>query len=172
MLNLLPELESKDAVLYSYVGKALFAAQRVEFLSKIVEGHLLEFDSIYKITSESFQKNAIYKSENIFRCLGQIFRYLKLNPNLIPDHLFDTYIENRNYLVHEFSIELLRNQSQENLRKATLFCIEFSRHSDFITKYFKGLLFYLILRQFGKENMDPAIQSWTKDYQFFIDRLK
>jgi hypothetical protein len=157
---------------YSRIGMALISTQRVEFITGKLLENLIEFDpQIYRITTSEFLERSA-KSANAIKTLGSIFKLLKLNPKLVIEEELDNYLKKRNMFVHNFWETYLNTKSEEQAKKAVEFCYDFGRHSDRITSFFKGFLYFLATR-FVKEQdlIKDEIREWKSDYNYFLVSL-
>ena len=157
---------------YSRIGMALVSSQRLEFITGHLLEHLIEFDKdIYGITTEEFFQQSS-KSKQVVRTLGNIFKFLKLNPKLVIANELDEYLKKRNLFIHRFWEKYLFSKTEENARAAVDFCYDFGRSSDRITDFFKGFLFFLALRHVKDRNhLDKDMKFWDKDFEYFLSSL-
>ena len=157
---------------YSRIGMALISSQRLEFITGHLLEHLIEFDKdIYGITTEEFFQQSS-KSKQVVRTLGNIFKFLKLNPKLVIANELDEYLEKRNVFIHRFWEKYLFSKTEENAMAAVDFCYDFGRSSDRITDFFKGFLFFLALRHVKDRNhLDKDMKFWDKDFEYFLSSL-
>lgn len=157
----------KDFV-YSRIGMALVSAQRVEFIANKLVEHLREFDKdVYNITGEEFLNES--KKANFARItLGGIFRLHKLNPKLVIEEELDDYLKKRNMLIHGFWRNYLDTISVEQAKSAVDFCYDFGRHSDRMESFFKGFVFFLVLKTVSNiTHIGDELKTWEKDYDYF-----
>jgi hypothetical protein len=161
----------KDFV-FSRIGMALVSAQRVEFIANELVSHLREFDKkVYGITGAEFL-DASQKANLARITLGNIFKLLKLNSNLVIKEELDEYLSKRNMLVHGFWKNYLDTYSIGQAKKAVDFCYDFGRQSDRIESFFKGFIFYLALRHIeDRTKVDEELKKWEKDFDYFTSAL-
>lgn len=163
---------NKDFV-YSRIGMALVSAQRVEFIANQLVSFLREFDKdVYGITGEDFLAES--QKANLARLtLGGVFKLLKLNPNLVIEEELDEYLKKRNTLVHKFWRDYLDTVSEAQAKKAVDFCYDFGRHSDKIESFFKGFIFFLVLRHVeDRTKVNDELKKWDSDFDYFISSLE
>ncbi|MES2762759.1 MAG: hypothetical protein V4677_11150 [Bacteroidota bacterium] len=163
---------TKEDFVYSRIGMALVSAQRVEFITGQLLECLIEFDKdIYRITTTDFLDES-KKSKNAHRTLGAIFKLLKLNPKFIIEEELNEYLKKRNLFVHHFWLKYLPNKSEKTIKEAIDFCYDFGRHSDRISSFFKGFLFFLALRHVkDRDHLEPGIKQWSDDFDYFMGSL-
>jgi len=168
--NPFPPPMTKEDFVYSRIGMALTSAQRVEFLTGKLLEILIEFDKdVYGITTDKFLEKSA-KSKSAFRTLGGIFSLFKLNPKLVIEDELNDYLKKRNLFVHSFWQTYLTSKNVEKEKAGVDFCYDFGRHSDRISSYFQGLLYFLALRHVeDRDHLDPEIKKWDSDFEFFIN---
>jgi hypothetical protein len=157
---------------FSRIGMALVSAQRVEFITNQLIDHLREFDKdIYGLTGQEFLDSS--QKSNLARItLGGIFKILKLNPKLVVEDELDEYLGKRNILIHGFWRNYLNTISEEQAKRAIDFCNDFGRHSERIESFFKGFMFFLVLRHVKDRNtVTGEAKKWEKDFDYFIASL-
>lgn len=161
----------KDFV-FSRIGMALVSAQRVEFITNQLIYHLREFDKdIYGLTGQEFLDSS-QKSNLVRITLGGIFKLLKLNPKLVIEDELDDYLNKRNILVHGFWRNYLNTISEEQAKRAVDFCHDFGRQSERIESFFKGFMFFLVLRHVENRNkINEEAKKWEKDFDYFTSSL-
>lgn len=164
---------NKEEFVYSRIGMALISAQRVEFITKTLLEHLIQFDKkIYNITSEEFLVQST-KSKKAIKTLGSIFKLLKLNTELIIEEELDDYLKKRNLFVHCFWEKYLNTKSDDQMQKAIDFCNDFGNHSDKISTFFQGFTYHLIKINVDKYGLvDHSSELWKNDYENFVNSLK
>jgi len=162
-----------EKLVYSKIGMALISAQRVEFITKQLVLHLVEFDkNVYGLTSEDFL-DASKRKSNPKMTLGNIFRLLELNPKLVIEDELDDYLKKRNMLVHGFLENYLNKKSVECAKRTIEFCNDFGRQSVRIESFFKGFIFLLMLRHVkDRTNVDISVRDWNKDFDYFMTSLQ
>ncbi|MBE5318615.1 hypothetical protein IM793_05575 [Pedobacter sp. MR2016-19] len=158
---------------YSRIGMALVSAQRVEFITGELLKYLVEYDKVFHgITSEEFY-NASKKSKNARMMLGQIFGLLKLNPQFSINDEMDTYLKQRNLLVHGFWHNCLNTKSETQSKIAVDFCNTFGKLSNKLESFFKGFMYFLALRHVkDNDHLDEGFKSWDNDFEFFMSQVK
>lgn len=161
----------KDFV-YSKIGMALVSAQRVEFITNQLVAHLREFDKdLYSITGAEFLA-ATQKANFARATLGKIFTLLKLNSNLVVIDELDEYLAKRNMLVHSFWKSYMDAISVEQIKRAIDFCYDFGRHSEQLESFFKGFIFFLVLRHVDdRTKVNNELKEWDKDFDYFVTSL-
>ena len=162
----------KEFVYYK-IGMALISAQRVEYLTRELVKHLIEFDSeIYGIADQSFFDHSPSAQKLRKQTLGHIFKLLKLNPKLVLADELDNYLGKRNTLAHGFWKEFLSKASEEQEEKAVRFCNEFGRMSERMESFFKGFLFFLALRHIkDRYEIKGSLGEWGNDFDYFMIAL-
>jgi len=161
---------NKDYV-FCRIGMALVSAQRVEFITRQIVEHLSEFDkNTYGIMTPDFLNDKNLNKPN--KTLGQIFRLLKLSPNLVIEEVLDDYKNRRNILIHQFWEKYLQKETIEQANIAVEFCNEFGRLSTALESFFKGFLYFLALRHVkDRDHLDADFREWDKDFEFFLYAL-
>lgn len=153
---------------------ALISVQRVEYATRELVNHLLEFDkNVYGITSDAFlsysSKGKILRKQT----LGQVFKLLKLNPRWVIEDELNFYLQKRNQLVHEFFEKYMTTYSQEQVKTAADFCYNLGKASDQLESFFRGFIFFLSMRHVkDRFHLDDEIKKWENDFEFFIASLK
>lgn len=159
-------------LVFSKMGRALLAAQRIEFLAGEILKFLAEFDEeLYHLTSDEFLKLS-GKTIKIKMTLGHIFKLLKLNPGLVIEEELNSYLEKRNVLIHDFFSVYLHTRSRTQATKAENFCNDFLEHSSRMESFFKGFLNFLALPKFSEDD-EPYIDEslMGKDFEYFISHF-
>ncbi|MPN31699.1 hypothetical protein SDC9_179173 [bioreactor metagenome] len=162
----------KDFV-FSRIGMALISAQRVEFITNQLVSHLRVFDKdIYGITGEQFLAES--QKANFARItLGNIFKLLKLNSNLVIEDELNEYLDKRNTLVHSFWRNYLVTISEEQTKKAIDFCYDFGKQSERIESFFKGFIFFLALRHVEDiTKISDELKIWKEDFNYFLTTIR
>ncbi len=157
---------------FSKMGRALLAAQRVEFITGNILNYLAEFDEdLHNLTSEEFMKLA-GRSKKKKITLGHIFKLLKLNPGLVIEQELNDYLKKRNLLVHNFFTKFLHTVNRTQERKACDFCDDFINHSARMESFFKGFLNFLLLPPIP-EDEEPYIEEslMGPDFDYFISHF-
>jgi hypothetical protein len=172
-LHMFPPIMTKEDFLYSRIGMALISAQKVEFLTGQLLECLVEFDKeIYGITTLEFLEKSA-KSKSAYKTLGAIFTLLKLNPKLVIEDELNSYLKKRNLFVHSFWATYLTSKSEEKTKEAVDFCYDFGRHSDKISSFFQGFLYFLALRHVkDRDELEPDIKEWSADFEYFMESLQ
>lgn len=164
----------KIEVVYEHIGMALLSTQRVELISK----HLLEYLKLCDRELAGIStKEFLLRTPNIDNLekltLGKIFKLLKLNPNISLEHEFNKYLILRNTLVHNFTIDYLKNTTERQKKLAIDFCYEFGKQSLELESFFKGLTYLLALTYVkDKVKMDDSLKIWQNDYDYFCQSIK
>lgn len=169
-LDTFPPIMTMEDFVYSRIEMALISAQRVEFLTGQLLEYLVEFDKeIYGITTLEFLEKSA-KSKTAYKTLGAIFNLLKLNPKLVIEDELNNYLKKRNLFVHSFWTTYLTSKSDEKTKEAVDFCYDFGRHSDNISSFFQGFLYFLALRHVkNRDELEPSIKQWSADFDYFIE---
>lgn len=157
---------------FSKMGRALLAAQRVEFITGNILNYLAEFDEdLHNLTSEEFLKLTGRSKKNKIT-LGHIFKLLKLNPGLVIEEELNDYLKKRNLLVHNFFTEVLHTVNRSKEKKACDFCDDFMNHSARMESFFKGFLNFLALPPIP-EDEEPYIEEslMGPDFNYFISHF-
>jgi len=164
-----PPLMTKEDFVYSRIGMALVSAQRVEYLTGQLLELLVEFDKdVYGITTSEFLEKSA-KSKSAFKTLGAIFTLLKLNPKLVIEDELNGYLKKRNLFVHKFWITYLSGISDNKAKEGVDFCYDFGQHSDRISSFFKGFIYFLALRHVKeRDDLDSRIKQWDRDFEYFM----
>jgi hypothetical protein len=169
----LEEIEfTKEDVVYSKIGAALVSAQRVE----LIAGQILEFledhGEVYGIMTEDFTSNSEKSKKLRKKTLGQIFKFLKLNPKLVLADELDEYARLRNILAHKFFTSHLNTKSDEQMWRAIQFCYAFGRFSNRMEKFFKGFLCFLSLRHVKDiDHLPKEMQHLKESFEYFTKSL-
>jgi hypothetical protein len=161
-----------ETLVYSRIGMALVAAQRVEYLTSQLLIHLAEFDSeVYSITSAEFLSKS-QRAINARNTLGSVFRLLKLNPRLVIANELDEYVDMRNTLAHRFWETYLNGKSEKHSEHALKFCNELGKRSEQLESFFRGFLYFLAMRHVqDRSHLDATVKNWENDFEYFIDAL-
>jgi hypothetical protein len=127
---------------------------------------------VYNLTTAEFLEQSA-KSKRAHRTLGAIFRLHKLNPTLVIEDELDQYLLKRNVFVHKFWKAYLPNKKGETTKKAIEFCYDFGKHSDRLSSFFKGFLYFLALHHVNdRSQLEPEISQWADDFEYFTTSLK
>lgn len=163
---------TKEDVVYSKIGAALISAQRVEFIAGQLLELLEEYGQIYGIMTEDFTSSSEKSKKLRKKTLGQIFKFLKLNPKLVIADELDEYARLRNILAHNFFQTHLTTKSDEQMWKVMEFCYTFGRFSNRMEKFFKGFLYFLSLRH-AKDmyHLTSEIQNLRNSFEYFMKSL-
>ena len=140
ILNPMKESEiifTKEDVIYSKIGAALISAQRVEFIAGQLLELLEEHGQIYGIMTEDFTSSSEKSKKLRKKTLGQVFRYLKLNPKLVIADELDEYARLRNILAHKFFQTHLNTKSDEQMWRVMRFCYAFGRFSNKMEQFLR-----------------------------------
>lgn len=163
---------TKEDLVYSKIGAALVSAQRVEFLAGQILELLEEYGEVYGIMTEDFTSNSEHSKKLRKKTLGQIFKFLKLNPKLVIADELDEYSRLRNILAHKFFRTHLDTKSDEQMWRAIQFCYAFGRFSNRMEKFFKGFLCFLTLRHIEDINHLPDdMQHLKEPFEYFLESL-
>ena len=162
-----------ENLVYSRIGMTLVSAQRVEFITRELVDHLIEFDkSLYGITTDKFLNNSTTSKKLRKQTLGRIFTLLKLNPKLVLEDELNQYLEKRNLLIHGFWKNYLNTKSEGQVKAAIEFCNNFGKSSDCLERFFKGFLFFLTLRHVqDRYRVPPEMKKWTKEFDYFMQAI-
>ena len=175
ILNPMKESEiifTKEDVIYSKIGAALISAQRVEFIAGQLLELLEEHGQIYGIMTEDFTSSSEKSKKLRKKTLGQVFRYLKLNPKLVIADELDEYARLRNILAHKFFQTHLNTKSDEQMWRVMRFCYAFGRFSNKMEQFFKGFLYFLSLRHVEDMHHLPCeIQNMRSSFEYFMKSL-
>ncbi|PKB15111.1 hypothetical protein [Flavobacterium sp. 5] len=159
-------------LVFSKIGRCLVAAQRIELASGEILKFLAEYDKdLYNLTSEEFLKLA-GKTQKTKMTLGNIFKLLKLNPNLVIEEELNSYLQKRNMLVHNFLTDYLHTVNVKQAKKAEYFCDDFLKHSALMESFFKGFLNFILLPPIP-EDEEPYVEEslMTEDFYYFISHF-
>lgn len=163
---------TKEDIVYSKIGAALISAQRVEFVAGQLLELLEEHGQIYGIMTEDFTNSSEKSKKLRKKTLGQIFRFLKLNPKLVIADELDEYARLRNILAHKFFQTHLNTKSDEQMWRAMEFCYAFGRFSNRMEKFFKGFLYFLALRHVkDMYHLPSEMQSLRSSFEYFMESL-
>lgn len=163
---------TKEDIVYSKIGAALISAQRVEFVAGQLLKLLEEHGQIYGITTEDFTSSSEKSKKLRKKTLGQIFRFLKLNPKLVIADELDEYARLRNILAHKFFQTHLNTKSDEQMWRVMEFCYAFGRFSNRMEKFFKGFLYFLALRHVkDMYHLPSEMQSLRSSFEYFMKSL-
>lgn len=163
---------TKEDFVYSKIGAALVSAQRVEFIAGQILELLEEHGKIYGIMTEDFTSNSEKSRKLRKKTLGQIFRFLKLNPKLVIADELEEYARLRNILAHKFFSEFLDSKSDEQMRRIIDFCYAFGRFSNRMEKFFNGFLCFLILRHVKDiDHLPEDMQHLREPFYYFMESL-
>jgi hypothetical protein len=163
---------TKEDVVYSKIGAALISAQRVEFIAGQLLQLLEEHGQIYGIMTEDFTSSSEKSKKLRKKTLGQIFKFLKLNPKLVIADELDEYARLRNILAHNFFQTHLNTKSDEQMWRVMEFCYAFGRFSNRMEKFFKGFLYFLSLRHVKDMSHLPSeMQNLRSSFGYFMESL-
>lgn len=159
-------------LVFSKIGRALVAAQRIELVTGEILIFLAEHDKdLFNLTSEEFLKLA-GRTQKSKITLGNIFRLLKLNPDLVIEEELNSYLEKRNILVHDFFTDYLHTRSLKQAKMAERFCDYFLEHSIRMESFFKGFLNFILLPPIPEDEKPYVDESlMTEDFYYFISHF-
>lgn len=163
---------TKEDIVYSKIGAALISAQRVEFVAGQLLELLEEHGQIYGIMTEDFTNSSEKSKKLRKKTLGQIFRFLKLNPKLVIADELDEYARLRNILAHKFFQTHLNTKSDEQMWRVMEFCYAFGRFSNRMEKFFKGFLYFLALRHISTPQFYRDLYAKNEDLKEDIEVLQ
>ena len=176
-----PPTEIHEMVVYSKIGMALVSIQRVEAVAKsVLEVLILGNEKKYGLKPITFD-GELYEIDKLSKyTLGNTFRLLKFNPELIIEDELDKYRDFRNSFVHSFWQDFLDTKSEDQKKMAIDVCYELGLLSNKMESFFKGFLYFLALR-IAKD--DPELGSavlkelnstkgMKSDFDFFVKALK
>lgn len=120
-----PPKEIHEMVVYSKIGMALVSIQRVEDVAKsVVKILILGNEKKYGLKPVIFN-DGLYEIDRLSKyTLGNTFRLLKFNPELIIEDELDKYRDFRNSFVHSFWQDYLDTKSETQKKKAIDVCYE------------------------------------------------
>jgi hypothetical protein len=162
---------------YAWIGGALLATQRVEFLTHGIISHyktIKEEKEFKNLTPRVFLDDTPENRKLRKQTLGQIFRILKKTPNLSIECELEEYLEKRNILIHELWRKYFKNNSEDlNLASVNEFCVDFIDRSSKIEKYYKGLMYAIAkhIAEINKLEIPDKIKELKINYKYFIDCL-
>lgn len=163
---------TKEDVVYSKIGAALISAQRVEFLAGQILEFLEEYGKVYGIMTEDFTSNSDKSKKLRRKTLGQIFKFLKLNPKLVIANELDEYARLRNILAHKIFRTHLNSKSDKQMLRVIKFCYAFGRYSNRMEKFFNGFLCFLMLRHIKDiDHLHKDMQHLREPFQYFMASL-
>lgn len=150
---------------FALMGKALYKAQRVEFILYGIASHLghlkeAKKDKIFaKITANDFLSDDPEKSKMRTATLGRLYRLFGKRL-LLKSVAFDLFVSERNFIVHELFRSMSRNQKMSDHNQRLIDFIELSETTE---KAMKGLLSELTEASAKKEGRMSELQLTPED---------
>ena len=147
------------------MGKALLSAQKVEYALYGIASHLSHLDEAKKdkmfanLTAEDFLSDDPEKKKMRKATLGRLYRVFGKRL-FVSNIAFDTFLQERNFIVHEFFRSLIKERDIE---------VHHKRLNDFIDlaaiteKAIKGLLSQLTEAAAHKEGRDDEFELQPED---------
>lgn len=150
---------------FTLMGKALFNAQKVEYILYGIASHLSHLDEAKKdtifsqITAKDFLSDDPEKQHLRKATLGRLY-HLFGKKLLLSNQAFDTFLSERNFIVHNFFRSLSRENSIDSHHKRLNDFIELAELTE---KALRGLLSELTEAAATKEGRSKEFQLTADD---------
>lgn len=162
----------------AWVGAALLAAQRVEFLTHGIISHFKDISNdkkFKKLTPEVFLDESDSNEKLRRQTLGEIFRILKQEPALSLADELNTYLEKRNLLTHKLWRKYFKgNSNLSDNSHVVHFSKCFIEDSERLERFYKGML-YAMAENIASENekkIPKNILIFKSENTYFLSCLQ
>lgn len=168
----------KNIESYTWIGAALLATQRVEFLTHGIVSHFKDIQSekkFNKLTPKIFLNDTKENRKIRKQTLGQIFQVLKYESRLSITENLNDFLEKRNILVHELWRQYYKVNTDRSMEKEIIeFCKILIADSSKMERFYKGFL-YAMAKNIAEKNMleiPEEIRKMESEHIYFIESLQ